>query len=70
MESATDALDFDLYVEEKRRETVSLYFRLVVLTDKTTLGGIVAGWRSATHQGHGQKPDEADVYHRPRLWVR
>eukprot|EP00971_Amphidinium_carterae_P110330 2185942-Amphidinium_carterae.1 len=40
MESATDALDFDLYIEEiqKKREAVSLYFRLVVLTDKTALG--------------------------------
>eukprot|EP00971_Amphidinium_carterae_P104957 2078393-Amphidinium_carterae.1 len=38
MESATDALDFDLYVDEKKREVVSLYFRLVVLTDKTALG--------------------------------
>eukprot|EP00971_Amphidinium_carterae_P173896 3447064-Amphidinium_carterae.1 len=38
MESATDALDFDLYVDEKKREAVSLYFRLVVLTDKTALG--------------------------------
>eukprot|EP00971_Amphidinium_carterae_P348120 6490331-Amphidinium_carterae.1 len=38
MESATDALDFDLYVDEKKREAVSLHFRLVVLTDKTALG--------------------------------
>eukprot|EP00971_Amphidinium_carterae_P091305 1807106-Amphidinium_carterae.1 len=38
MESATDALDFDLYVEEKKREAVSVYFRLVALTDKTALG--------------------------------
>eukprot|EP00971_Amphidinium_carterae_P258283 5126874-Amphidinium_carterae.1 len=38
MESATDALDFDLYVDEKKREAVSLYFRLVVPTDKTALG--------------------------------
>eukprot|EP00971_Amphidinium_carterae_P253309 5029132-Amphidinium_carterae.2 len=30
MESATDALDFDLYVDEKKREAVSLYFRLQV----------------------------------------
>eukprot|EP00971_Amphidinium_carterae_P068625 1358861-Amphidinium_carterae.1 len=38
MESARDALDFDLYVDEKKHEAVSLYFRLVVLTDKTALG--------------------------------
>eukprot|EP00971_Amphidinium_carterae_P176678 3502797-Amphidinium_carterae.1 len=38
MEGATDALDFDWYVDEKKREAVSLYFRLVVLTDKTALG--------------------------------
>eukprot|EP00971_Amphidinium_carterae_P020170 397420-Amphidinium_carterae.1 len=38
MENASDALDFDLYVDEKKREAVSLYFRLVVLTDKTALG--------------------------------
>eukprot|EP00971_Amphidinium_carterae_P166269 3295518-Amphidinium_carterae.1 len=38
MESAADALDFDLYVEEKKREAVTLCFRLVVLTDKTALG--------------------------------
>eukprot|EP00971_Amphidinium_carterae_P349702 6491164-Amphidinium_carterae.5 len=38
MESAADALDFDLYVKEKKREAVPLRFRLVVLTDKTVLG--------------------------------
>eukprot|EP00971_Amphidinium_carterae_P061667 1221029-Amphidinium_carterae.1 len=38
MESAPDALDFDLYVEEKKKEAASLHFRLVVLTDKTALG--------------------------------
>eukprot|EP00971_Amphidinium_carterae_P258444 5129537-Amphidinium_carterae.2 len=38
MENAPNALDFDLYVEEKKKETVALYFRLVVLTDKTALG--------------------------------
>eukprot|EP00971_Amphidinium_carterae_P262547 5207849-Amphidinium_carterae.2 len=38
MESAPDALDFDLYVEETKREAVTLYLRLVVLTDKTALG--------------------------------
>eukprot|EP00971_Amphidinium_carterae_P201078 3990341-Amphidinium_carterae.1 len=38
MEGATDALDFDLYLDDKKREAVSLYFRLVVLTDKTALG--------------------------------
>eukprot|EP00971_Amphidinium_carterae_P022979 453393-Amphidinium_carterae.1 len=38
MESATEALDVDLHVDEKKREAVSLYFRLVVLTDKTALG--------------------------------
>eukprot|EP00971_Amphidinium_carterae_P045889 902731-Amphidinium_carterae.1 len=34
MQSATDALDFDLHVEEKKKETVSLYFRLVVVSGK------------------------------------
>eukprot|EP00971_Amphidinium_carterae_P113141 2241229-Amphidinium_carterae.1 len=39
MENAADALDFDLYVEEKKKkEAVALYLRLVVLTDKTALG--------------------------------
>eukprot|EP00971_Amphidinium_carterae_P064499 1277709-Amphidinium_carterae.1 len=38
MENSPDALDFDLYVEEKKKEAVALYFRLVVLTDKTVLG--------------------------------
>eukprot|EP00971_Amphidinium_carterae_P120685 2391291-Amphidinium_carterae.2 len=38
MENAPDALDFDLYVEEKKKEAVAPYFRLVVLTDKTALG--------------------------------
>eukprot|EP00971_Amphidinium_carterae_P130468 2584454-Amphidinium_carterae.1 len=40
MENATDAqpLDFDLYVDEKKREAINLYFKLVVLTDKTALG--------------------------------
>eukprot|EP00971_Amphidinium_carterae_P215923 4286094-Amphidinium_carterae.1 len=38
MENAPDALDRDLYVEEKKKEAVALYFRLVVLTDKTALG--------------------------------
>eukprot|EP00971_Amphidinium_carterae_P025677 506429-Amphidinium_carterae.1 len=42
MESATDALDFNLHIEEKKREAVSMYFRLValtgILTDKTALG--------------------------------
>eukprot|EP00971_Amphidinium_carterae_P224110 4447179-Amphidinium_carterae.1 len=38
MESAADALDFDDYVAEKKRETVSLHFCLVVLTDKTARG--------------------------------
>eukprot|EP00971_Amphidinium_carterae_P005135 102369-Amphidinium_carterae.1 len=38
MESATDALDFDLYVDEKKHEAVSLCFRLVAPTDKTVLG--------------------------------
>eukprot|EP00971_Amphidinium_carterae_P168214 3332836-Amphidinium_carterae.1 len=38
MESGSDALDFDLYVDEKKQEAVTLYFKLVVLTDKTALG--------------------------------
>eukprot|EP00971_Amphidinium_carterae_P117869 2334981-Amphidinium_carterae.1 len=29
MESASDALDLDLYVDEKKREAVTLYFKLV-----------------------------------------
>eukprot|EP00971_Amphidinium_carterae_P085317 1687828-Amphidinium_carterae.1 len=39
MEGASDAqtLDFDLYVDEKKREAVSLCFKLVVLIDKTAL---------------------------------
>eukprot|EP00971_Amphidinium_carterae_P104967 2078600-Amphidinium_carterae.1 len=37
MESAPDSLDYDLYTDEKKREAVALYFRLVVLTDKTAL---------------------------------
>eukprot|EP00971_Amphidinium_carterae_P010162 200448-Amphidinium_carterae.2 len=38
MENATDGLDYDLHTDEKKRETITLYFRLVVLTDKTALG--------------------------------
>eukprot|EP00971_Amphidinium_carterae_P253488 5032477-Amphidinium_carterae.1 len=59
MENAPDALDFDLYVEEKKKEALTLYFRLVVLTDKTAPGivkqnsvkgirmdsKLIAGWR-------------------------
>eukprot|EP00971_Amphidinium_carterae_P171979 3409923-Amphidinium_carterae.1 len=63
MESASDALDFDLYVDEKKREAIALYFKLVVLTDKTALGIVkqignqdgfeaIAGWRFSTHQEH------------------
>eukprot|EP00971_Amphidinium_carterae_P212178 4210700-Amphidinium_carterae.1 len=40
MESGTDAIDFDLHVDEKKREAVSLCFRLVVLADKTALGWV------------------------------
>eukprot|EP00971_Amphidinium_carterae_P351539 6492157-Amphidinium_carterae.5 len=45
MESAAKAIDFDLYVEEKKREAVPLCFRLVVLTDKTRAGYCQAGWK-------------------------
>eukprot|EP00971_Amphidinium_carterae_P322016 6400881-Amphidinium_carterae.1 len=39
MENVPDALDFDLYVEEKQMKAVALYFRRVVLTDKTAQTG-------------------------------
>eukprot|EP00971_Amphidinium_carterae_P174343 3455984-Amphidinium_carterae.3 len=38
MESVADGQDMDLYPDEKKREAVALFFRVVVLTDWTALG--------------------------------
>eukprot|EP00971_Amphidinium_carterae_P336778 6473325-Amphidinium_carterae.1 len=38
MENATDGQNMDLYTDERKRVAVALFFRLVVLTDKTALG--------------------------------
>eukprot|EP00971_Amphidinium_carterae_P317090 6303401-Amphidinium_carterae.1 len=46
MENAPNALDFDLYVEEKKKEAVALYFCLVVLIDKTVLGVVIVNLSS------------------------
>eukprot|EP00971_Amphidinium_carterae_P175001 3469192-Amphidinium_carterae.1 len=80
MENAPDALDFDLYVEEKKKEAVALYFRLVVLTDKTGLGivkqmgnqdGFEAYRRLAIIKVRAEnvrsKPDTSSIDYRPRL---